>query len=117
MSKQAILGAIQRGLKRGPLSADAQATPAAEATKVVHMQAADWRTYRDRVAAAAPAAITERRPTTVEGNLCSAICTLPTLFVRRSKATAAKPRTMQCAYLGPGNASLPTAWTLLAWTA
>ena len=26
MSKQAILGAIQRGLKRGPLSADAQAT-------------------------------------------------------------------------------------------
>src|SRR5690242_16091515 len=39
-----------------PSAADAQATPAAEATKVVHMQAADWRTYRDRLAAAAPAA-------------------------------------------------------------
>ena len=39
-----------------PSAADAQATPAAEATKVVHMQAADWRSYRDRLAAAAPAA-------------------------------------------------------------
>src|SRR6476469_3412053 len=38
-----------------PAAADAQATPAAEATRVVRMQAADWRTYRERVAAAAPA--------------------------------------------------------------
>ncbi len=33
---------------------EAQATPAAEATTVVRVQAADWRAYRDRVAAAAP---------------------------------------------------------------
>jgi len=39
-----------------PSAADAQATPTAEATKIVRMQASDWRTYRDRVAAAAPAA-------------------------------------------------------------
>jgi len=39
-----------------PSTADTQATPAADATKVVHMQASDWRSYRDRVAAAAPAA-------------------------------------------------------------
>ena len=38
-----------------PTAADAQVTPAAEATRVVRMQAADWRTYRERVAAAAPA--------------------------------------------------------------
>jgi pilus assembly protein FimV len=39
-----------------PSAADAQALPSAEATKVVRMQASDWRTYRDRVAAMAPAA-------------------------------------------------------------
>ena len=38
-----------------PSAADAQALPPAEATKVVRMQASDWRTYRDRVAAMAPA--------------------------------------------------------------
>jgi pilus assembly protein FimV len=37
-----------------PSATDAQSTPAAEATKVVRMQASDWRAYRDRVAAAAP---------------------------------------------------------------
>src|SRR6185437_11411823 len=39
-----------------PSAADAQATSTADATKIVHMQASDWRTYRDRLAAAAPAA-------------------------------------------------------------
>src|SRR5689334_7832188 len=38
-----------------PSAADAQALQPAEATKVVRMQASDWRTYRDRVAAMAPA--------------------------------------------------------------
>ena len=47
-------------LRRGailnvPSSADANATDAGEATRVVRMQAADWRSYRDRVAASAPA--------------------------------------------------------------
>jgi pilus assembly protein FimV len=37
-----------------PTAADATATPAAEAARVVRMQASDWRNYRDRVAAAAP---------------------------------------------------------------
>ena len=39
-----------------PSAAEAQSLPPAEATKVVRMQASDWRTYRDRVAAMAPAA-------------------------------------------------------------
>ena len=39
-----------------PSPTDAQATPGADATKVVRMQAEDWRAYRDRIAAAAPAA-------------------------------------------------------------
>ena len=39
-----------------PSAADAQATPADTATKIVRMQASDWRAYRDRVAASAPAA-------------------------------------------------------------
>ena len=39
-----------------PSAADTQATSTADATKIVHMQASDWRTYRDRLAAAAPAA-------------------------------------------------------------
>lgn len=39
-----------------PSASDAQATPADTATKIVHMQAADWRSYRDRIASAAPAA-------------------------------------------------------------
>jgi pilus assembly protein FimV len=48
-------------LRRGaiinvPSATDAAATQAAEATRVVRMQASDWRTYRDRVAASAPAA-------------------------------------------------------------
>lgn len=38
-----------------PSAADAQATPTSEATKIVRMQASDWRAYRDRLAAAAPA--------------------------------------------------------------
>src|SRR5512146_1684090 len=38
-----------------PNAADTQSTPATEATKIVRMQASDWRAYRDRVAAAAPA--------------------------------------------------------------
>ena len=38
-----------------PSATDTLATPAPEATKIVRMQASDWRTYRDRVAAAAPA--------------------------------------------------------------
>jgi pilus assembly protein FimV len=37
-----------------PSADDAGATPAPEATKVVRVQAADWRDYRDRVAAGAP---------------------------------------------------------------
>jgi len=39
-----------------PPAAEVQATPAPEAARVVRMQAADWRTYRDRVAGAAPTA-------------------------------------------------------------
>ncbi len=47
-------------LRRGaimtiPSAADAAATETAEASRVVRMQASDWRSYRDRVAAAAPA--------------------------------------------------------------
>jgi pilus assembly protein FimV len=38
-----------------PSATDTLATPAPEATKIVRMQASDWRTYRDRLAAAAPA--------------------------------------------------------------
>ena len=38
-----------------PSAADTLATPAPEATKIVRMQASDWRTYRDSLAAAAPA--------------------------------------------------------------
>jgi pilus assembly protein FimV len=37
-----------------PSADDAGATPATEATKIVRVQAADWRGYRDRVAAGAP---------------------------------------------------------------
>ena len=37
-----------------PGAEEATATPPPEATKVVRMQAADWRAYRDRVAATAP---------------------------------------------------------------
>ena len=37
-----------------PSAADAAATPAADAARIVRMQASDWRNYRDRVAAAAP---------------------------------------------------------------
>src|SRR5438874_6346463 len=48
-------------LRRGaimnvPTATDVAATQAAEATRIVRMQASDWRTYRDRVAASAPAA-------------------------------------------------------------
>jgi len=39
-----------------PSAAEAQATPAAEAARTVRMQASDWRSYRDRVAATAPVA-------------------------------------------------------------
>jgi pilus assembly protein FimV len=39
-----------------PSADDATSTPAGDATKVVRVQAADWRAYRDRVAAAAPVA-------------------------------------------------------------
>ncbi|MEO8677273.1 MAG: FimV/HubP family polar landmark protein, partial [Casimicrobiaceae bacterium] len=39
-----------------PSADDVGTTAAPEATKVVRIQSADWRTYRDRVAAAAPAA-------------------------------------------------------------
>src|SRR2546423_8945270 len=39
-----------------PSTADASTTQAAEATKLVQVQTSDWRTYRDRVAATAPAA-------------------------------------------------------------
>ena len=47
-------------LRRGaimtiPSAADAAATEGTEATRIVRMQASDWRSYRDRVAAAAPA--------------------------------------------------------------
>ena len=37
-----------------PTPQEAQATPAAEATRIVRMQASDWRSYRDRIAGAAP---------------------------------------------------------------
>src|SRR5438067_6369424 len=48
-------------LRRGavmnvPTSPEAAATESGEATRIVRMQAADWRTYRDRVAGSAPAA-------------------------------------------------------------
>src|SRR5439155_23527239 len=48
-------------LRRGaimsvPSAADAAATDSTEATRIVRMQAADWRSYRDRVAGSAPAA-------------------------------------------------------------
>jgi pilus assembly protein FimV len=39
-----------------PSATDVQSTPTQDAQKIVRMQASDWRTYRDRVAAAAPAA-------------------------------------------------------------
>jgi pilus assembly protein FimV len=39
-----------------PSATDAQAAAPAEATRLVRVQASDWRTYRDRVAAAAPEA-------------------------------------------------------------
>src|SRR5439155_535010 len=39
-----------------PSAADAAATDSTEATRIVRMQAADWRSYRDRVAGSAPAA-------------------------------------------------------------
>jgi pilus assembly protein FimV len=39
-----------------PSADDVGATSSSEATKVVRVQASDWRAYRDRVAAAAPAA-------------------------------------------------------------
>jgi len=39
-----------------PNADEVSGTQPAEATKVVHVQASDWRAYRDRVAAAAPAA-------------------------------------------------------------
>ncbi|MCC7326742.1 MAG: FimV family protein [Burkholderiales bacterium] len=39
-----------------PNAVDASSAPPAEATQVVRVQAADWRTYRDRVAGAAPLA-------------------------------------------------------------
>lgn len=37
-----------------PSADEAAATPAQEATRVVQVQASDWRAYRDRIAAAAP---------------------------------------------------------------
>ena len=37
-----------------PTPQEAQATPAAEATRIVRMQASDWRNYRDRIAGSAP---------------------------------------------------------------
>ena len=39
-----------------PSGDEIAATPASEATRVVRVQASDWRGYRDRIAAAAPAA-------------------------------------------------------------
>ena len=39
-----------------PSADEVSATPAQEATRVVRVQASDWRGYRDRIAAAAPAA-------------------------------------------------------------
>ena len=46
--------AHRRRSSRIPPADEAAATTPTEATKVVHVQAADWRAYRDRVAAAAP---------------------------------------------------------------
>jgi len=56
-----------------PSAADTQATPASEATKVVHMQASDWRTYRDRLAAAAPAASGESATRGASGRIGAAV--------------------------------------------
>lgn len=39
-----------------PSAEEAAATPAQEATRVVRVQASDWRSYRDRIAASAPTA-------------------------------------------------------------
>jgi len=58
-NRQAFDGENMNRLRAGaimtiPSAADAQTTPEAEAARVVRMQASDWRSYRDRVAAAAP---------------------------------------------------------------
>ena len=58
-NRQAFDGENMNRLRAGaimtiPSAADAQSTPEAEAERVVRMQASDWRSYRDRVAAAAP---------------------------------------------------------------
>jgi pilus assembly protein FimV len=57
----AFEGANMNRLRSGaiitiPSAADASSSPSTEATKVVTVQAADWRAYRDRVAGAAPMA-------------------------------------------------------------
>ena len=58
-NRQAFDGDNMNRLRAGaimtiPSAGDAQSTPEAEAERIVRMQASDWRSYRDRVAAAAP---------------------------------------------------------------
>src|SRR6185312_12622988 len=56
-----------------PSATETQATPAVDATKVVHMQASDWRSYRDRLAAAAPAAGAETGTREASGRIGAAV--------------------------------------------
>jgi pilus assembly protein FimV len=49
------------------------AVPQSEATQVVRTQAADWRAYRDRVAAAAPAADTTSARQSASGKITTAV--------------------------------------------
>ena len=60
-NQNAFDGANMNRLRAGaiitvPNAVEASSTQAAEATRTVRVQAADWRTYRDRVAGAAPMA-------------------------------------------------------------
>jgi len=60
-NKDAFHGENMNRLRAGailtiPSADEAAAVPAAEATKTIRVQAADWRAYQDRVAGAAPAA-------------------------------------------------------------
>jgi pilus assembly protein FimV len=51
----------------------AAATPPSEATKVVRVQASDWRAYRDRVAAAAPTTEAGERRQAAGGKITTAV--------------------------------------------
>ncbi|HEV3241415.1 MAG TPA: FimV/HubP family polar landmark protein [Casimicrobiaceae bacterium] len=56
-----------------PPADQAATTSPTEATKVVHVQAADWRAYRDRVAAAAPTTGASENRQTAGGKITTAV--------------------------------------------